>query len=251
MRSDITAKAPENRRSRRKTPHNHALRIIDVMRCTALRRNRRRVVQAFRREPRLPLGQAGRSELQRSDLRQSLRRRGRRGLHAHLVPRPQTQWRLRPADEASPGKPGGAFGSPNRLWRSRAARLTFSNGYLGRTCNAAGASRRRSRLRGLRARIGMAEYRPGHVDCWFIHAADTRSRASSSANATKMPALPSPTPAVHCAPSSGAVAAASRHGRHQAHRRNLALRRFQGERGCGLSCARMELTGLASELSRE
>ena len=52
------------------------------------------------------------------------------------------------------------------------------------------------------ARIGMAEYRPGHVNCWFIHAADTRSRASSSANATKMPALPSPTPAVHCAPSS-------------------------------------------------
>ena len=28
MRSDIAAKAPENRRSRRKTPHNHALRII-------------------------------------------------------------------------------------------------------------------------------------------------------------------------------------------------------------------------------
>ena len=94
MRSDIAAKAPENRRSRRRTPHNRALRIIDVMRCTALRRNRRSVVQAFRREPRLPLGQAGRSELQRSDLRQSLRRRGRRGLHAHLVPQRPPQWRL-------------------------------------------------------------------------------------------------------------------------------------------------------------
>ena len=38
--------------------------------------------------------QAGRSELQRSDLREPLRRRGRRELHAHLVPRPQGQRRL-------------------------------------------------------------------------------------------------------------------------------------------------------------
>ena len=36
--------------------------------------------------PRLPLGQAGRSELQRSDLRQPLRRRRRRDLHPNLVP---------------------------------------------------------------------------------------------------------------------------------------------------------------------
>ena len=52
------------------------------------------MVQALKRGPRLPLGQAGRPELQRADLRQPLRRRGQRGLHPHLVARPQAQRRL-------------------------------------------------------------------------------------------------------------------------------------------------------------
>ena len=48
-------------------------------------------------------------ELQRADLRQPLRRRGRRRLHPHLVPRPQAQRRLsRPSPDASPGPPGEA-----------------------------------------------------------------------------------------------------------------------------------------------
>ena len=57
-------------------------------------RDRGRLVQALKRGPRLPLGQAGRSQLQRADLRKPLRRRGRRGLHPHLVARPQAQRRL-------------------------------------------------------------------------------------------------------------------------------------------------------------
>ena len=52
------------------------------------------MVEALQRGPRLTLGQAGRSELQRSDLRQPLRRRRRRDLHADLVPQPQVQRRL-------------------------------------------------------------------------------------------------------------------------------------------------------------
>ena len=107
-----------------------------------------------------------------------------------------------------------------------------------------------SRLRGLARRIGMAGYRAGHVDCWFIHAADTRSRASSSANATKTPALPSPTPAVHCAPSwapsppltAWTPSSTPPKPCPSAFSRRARLRP---------SCARMELTGLASELSRE
>ena len=75
------------------------------------RRDRRRLVEALQRGPRLSLGQAGRSELQRSDLRQPLRRRGRRDLHPDLVPQPQAQRRLSRTCNAPPGPPGGAFAS--------------------------------------------------------------------------------------------------------------------------------------------
>ena len=231
------------------------------MRCTALRRNWRSVVQAFRREPRLPLGQAGRSELQRSDLRQSLRRRGRRGLHAHLVPRPQTQWRLRPADEASHGKPGGAFSSPNRLWRRRAVRLTFSNSDPGRNSNAAfwphvvGRERPRHRLAQRdRAEGDLNSRKPSPtIACGAISACrrpgSTRSRASSITNATKTPALPSPTPALHYAPSRAPSPPLTAWTPSSTPRTcpSAASRRAR----LRPSCARVELTGLASELSRE
>ena len=52
------------------------------------RRDRGRLVEALQRRPRLPLGQAGRPLVQRADLRQPLRGRGRRGLQPDLVPRP-------------------------------------------------------------------------------------------------------------------------------------------------------------------
>ena len=58
------------------------------------RRDRRRLVQDLQRGPRLSGSQARRSELQRSDLRQPLRRRGRRGLQPHLVPPEPPQRRL-------------------------------------------------------------------------------------------------------------------------------------------------------------
>ena len=35
MRSDTAKKAPENQGRQLETPHNPALRIIDIMRCTA------------------------------------------------------------------------------------------------------------------------------------------------------------------------------------------------------------------------
>ena len=238
MRSDIAAKAPENRRSQHQTPHNHALRIIHLMRCTALRRNRRSVVQAFRRESRLPLGQAGRSELQRPDLRQSIRRRGRRGLHAHLVPRPQTQWRLRPADEASPGKPGGAFGSPNRPWRRRAVQLTFSNSYPGRNCNAAFwphvVVRERPR-RSLAQALTRASRRRLSLAAQYRRDADRALRARAL---LRLPMRRRrqicPVQRLRCTGRHhGRRRRRSQHGRHQA-RRALALRRLQGERDCGL-----------------
>ncbi len=56
------------------------------------RRDRGRLVEALQRGPRLPLGQAGRSELHRPDLRQP--RRGRRDLQPHLVPQPQAERRV-------------------------------------------------------------------------------------------------------------------------------------------------------------
>jgi len=59
-----------------------------TLRATGLRRPRRgggRMVEALYGGPRLSLDQAGRSEPQRSDLRQPLRRRRRRDLHANLV----------------------------------------------------------------------------------------------------------------------------------------------------------------------
>ena len=48
-------------------------------------------------------------ELQRADLRQPLRRRGRRGLHPHLVARPQAQRRLSRTRQRPARPPGGAF----------------------------------------------------------------------------------------------------------------------------------------------
>jgi len=45
-------------------------------------------------EARLPLAQARRSELQCTDLRQPVRRRGRRGLHPDLVAQPQEERRV-------------------------------------------------------------------------------------------------------------------------------------------------------------
>jgi hypothetical protein len=73
-------------------------------------RDRGRLVEALQPGPRLPLGQAGRSFVQRSDLRQPLRRRGRRRLQPHLVPRPPAERRLsRACCNALPGPSGGAF----------------------------------------------------------------------------------------------------------------------------------------------
>ena len=48
-------------------------------------RDRRRLVEALRGRPRLPLAQARRSLLQRADLREPVRRRGRRRLHPAVV----------------------------------------------------------------------------------------------------------------------------------------------------------------------
>ncbi len=82
-----------NRRNRRQirpsatsTLHNHRLSIINVLRCAAKRRARRRLAENLRAGPRLPLGQARRSEFPGADLRNA-RRGGRRGRPpAHLVP---------------------------------------------------------------------------------------------------------------------------------------------------------------------
>ena len=70
------------------------------------RRDRRRLVQALQRGPRLSGPQARRSELQRPDLRQPLRRRGRRYLLADLVPPERAARRLRPPRKAPAGRSG-------------------------------------------------------------------------------------------------------------------------------------------------
>ena len=82
-----------NRRNRRQirpsatsTLHNHRLSIINVLRCTAKDRARRRLAEDLRAGPRLPLGQARRSELPGSDLRNARRGRRRGWPPAHLVP---------------------------------------------------------------------------------------------------------------------------------------------------------------------
>ena len=94
-----------------------------------IRRRSEQPGQALKRGPRLPLGQAGRPELQRADLRQPLRRRGRRGLHPHLVARPQAQRRLsRPSRDASPGPPGGAC-LPNSQRSARHAPRKRASGF--------------------------------------------------------------------------------------------------------------------------
>lgn len=66
------------------------------------RRNRRRLVQALERGPRLSGPQARRSELQRPDLRQPLRRRGQRHLLADLVPPQRAPGRLTPGARPRP-----------------------------------------------------------------------------------------------------------------------------------------------------
>ena len=101
-------------------------------------RDRGRLVEALQRGPRLSLAQARRSELQRADLRQPLRRRGRRGLHPHLVAPQQAQRRLSRPCNAPPGpraglsprtraRAGSAIsGSPcRRIYASAAPRRLF------------------------------------------------------------------------------------------------------------------------------
>jgi len=82
-------------RNRHPEPPDQGVRIVpEADRATTTRRatgstwscrDRSRLVEALQRGPRLSLGQAGRSELQRPDLRQPLRRRRRRDLHPDLV----------------------------------------------------------------------------------------------------------------------------------------------------------------------
>jgi hypothetical protein len=69
------------------------------------RRDRRRLAQALRRTARLPLGQARRSELQRSDLREPLQRRRGRQLHPDLVAAAEGPARPPPIDRSAPRCP--------------------------------------------------------------------------------------------------------------------------------------------------
>ena len=69
----------------------------------------RRLVQALQRGPRLSGPQARRSELHRPDLRQSLRRRGWRGLQPDLVPPQRAPGRLTPRIKAPAERPGPLF----------------------------------------------------------------------------------------------------------------------------------------------
>jgi uncharacterized protein (DUF736 family) len=70
------------------------------------RRNRRRLGKAVQRGPRLSGPQARRSEIHRPDLRQPLRRRGRRGLQPHLVTPDPPQRRVKRERNAPPGRSG-------------------------------------------------------------------------------------------------------------------------------------------------
>ena len=95
---------PEETAGRRQRPQPPRLRRP--------RRDRRRLVEALERGPRLPEPQARRSELHRSDLRQPLRRhrrRGRGGYSPHLVARPPAERRLS-RDRAPARTPGRGFG---------------------------------------------------------------------------------------------------------------------------------------------
>jgi len=71
-------------------------------------RDRRRLVEALRGRSRLSLAQARRSLLQRSDLREPVRRRGRRRLHPAVVAAPQER-RVSSLPTAPPEQSGGAF----------------------------------------------------------------------------------------------------------------------------------------------
>ena len=89
---------PEASRQRRERPQPPRLRRP--------RRDRRRLVQALQRGPRLSGPQARRSELHRPDLRQPLRRRGRRRLQPDLVPPQRAATATRPPSNAPPGHTG-------------------------------------------------------------------------------------------------------------------------------------------------
>jgi hypothetical protein len=59
------------------------------------------------------LAEAGRSFVQRADLREPVRRRGRRKLHPHLVAQPQVERRMSKTSPNRPARiPGGAFVLP-------------------------------------------------------------------------------------------------------------------------------------------
>lgn len=93
----------------------------------------------LQRGPRLSRPEAGRSELQRSDLRQPLRRRGRRRLQPHLVPPQPPQRRVGGLNNAPPGHAGrgqALFGRPNQFGLNSpkpAPRGTFLSPYQRRT----------------------------------------------------------------------------------------------------------------------
>jgi hypothetical protein len=82
------------------------------------------------RAARLFLGQAERSELQRSDLRQPRPGRGRRRLRPHLVPQPRGQRPLRPIGDAPPGQPDGAREDRGRPSTPRSTRPPQTQGRI-------------------------------------------------------------------------------------------------------------------------
>ena len=115
---------PARERSREPTVSENEKRIlakIDRFSPEALMTSWSRLVEAFDRGPRLSLGQARRSELHRSNLRQPLRRRRRRDRYPHLVAWSQAERRLSSTDsKPRPERPGGAFQSSGSLVNSLA-----------------------------------------------------------------------------------------------------------------------------------
>ena len=90
-------------------------------------RDRRRLVEALQRGPRLSGPQARRSELHRPDLRQPLRRRGRRRLQPDLVPpeRPPQRRLSRPAPTPRPSNRAGFFALVRNARGSRRVHASF------------------------------------------------------------------------------------------------------------------------------
>lgn len=108
MRTEIRRNHRQIRPSATDTLHNHVLSIINVLRCTAKRRIRCGLAEELRADwPRLPLGQARRPELPRSNLRDACGSRRRRRLPADLVPLQQGLRQLGPGATSR--------GSPKRL----------------------------------------------------------------------------------------------------------------------------------------